>query len=506
MTRSSSRRRLHHIGAVATRQGLGYLVGPTGAGRLVPFERGWLGHDRRDNPYTRPEHLRLALEELGTTFVKLGQIVSTRGDLLPSDYQTELSRLQDSVAPVPAADILSIISTEFGCRIESVFATFDLKPLASASIGQVHAATLIDGSEVVVKVRRPGVVAQIDEDLELLTRLAMRAAQRSKKAMHYDILGLAAEFGRTLCQELDYLREGHNAERFASNFAGDVSIHIPRVYWEATTSQVLTLERLRGVKVSELAELDAAGLDRPALARAAALITLRMVFEHGLFHADPHPGNFFVEPDGTIGLIDFGMVGSVDTAARGRLAALLGGFASRNGDVLLDNVLTVSVATADVDRQGLRNDLLALAAEQLDRPLADVSFGTLLGGMLGVARRHRLVLLSDLALVVPTTVPIALKTPTAANVKRTGPSTIQHAPAPKALPVGCRDENRVRCRVGRRWRVEEDAPFHPRLSRSSQRGQCGAPRLANAVVPVLARPASPRHQSQPRTSNRSPRP
>lgn len=162
------------------------------------------------------------------------------------------------------------------------------------------------------------------------------------------------------------------------------------------------MERLRGVKVSAPAALDATGLDRATVARTAALITLRMVFEHGFFHADPHPGNFFIESNGTIGLVDFGMVGSVDDATRGRLAALLGGFASRNGDVLLDNVLALGVATTDVDQERLREDLLVLAADQLERPLGDVSFGTLLGGMLGVVRRHRLVLPADLALVIKT--------------------------------------------------------------------------------------------------------
>jgi ubiquinone biosynthesis protein len=371
-------------------------------GRLIPFQRGWLGHERRDTPYTRPEHLRLALEDLGTTFIKLGQIASTRGDLMPPEYQAELARLQDGAPPVPAADIFDTISTAFGCRVESVFADFDLAPLAAASIGQVHAATLVDGSDVVVKIRRPGVVAQVDEDLELLNRFARRVAKRSETARHYDVAGLAAEFGGTLRQELDYLREGRNAERFAAHFGDDPSIHIPRVHWEATTPQILTLERLRGVKASEPAALDATGLDRPALAHAAALITLRMVFEHGFFHADPHPGNFFVEPDGTIGLIDFGMVGSVDAATRDRLAALLAGFATNNGDVLLDNILALGIATTAIDRAGLRADLLALAADQLARPLGDVAFGTLLGGLLGVIRRHHLVLPIDLALVVKT--------------------------------------------------------------------------------------------------------
>lgn len=402
MPRSPRRRRLRQIGSVAARHGLGYLTGPAGLGRLVPFHRGWLGHERRLSPYTRPEHMRLALEELGATFVKLGQILSTRGDLLPPEYQTELAKLQDAAPPVPAAAILETVAVELGCDAGAVFATFELQPLAAASIGQAHAATLLDGSEVVVKVRRPGVVAQVEEDLAILARLAARAARRSRVARRYDLPGLTAQFAATLRAELDYVQEGHNAERFAADFADDASVHIPAVHWEATTSQVLTLERLRGVKVSEAPALDATGLDRAALARAAASISLRMVFEHGFFHADPHPGNFFVEPDGTIGLIDFGMVGAVDETTRRRLSALLAGFATGDGDTLVDNVLALGAASAAVDRARLRDDLLRLVADQLDRPLGDVSLGSLLGEILTVVRRHHLVLPADLALLVKT--------------------------------------------------------------------------------------------------------
>ncbi|QGG96944.1 phosphotransferase [Actinomarinicola tropica] len=402
LPRFPHRRRLRQIASAAARHGLGYLAGPAGLGRLAPFQRGWLGHERRDSPYTRPEHVRLALEEQGATFVKLGQILSTRGDLLPPDYQAELARLQDAAPPVPAGAVLDTVTVELGCDAGSVFATFDLQPLASASIGQAHAATLLDGSEVVVKVRRPGVVAQVEEDLAILARLAVRAARRSELARRYDLPGLVAEFSSTLRAELDYLQEGRNAERFAANFGDDPSVHIPAVRWEATTSQVLTLERLRGVKVSDASALDAAGLDRAELARSAATISLRMVFEHGFFHADPHPGNFFVEPDGAIGLIDFGMVGAVDEATRQRLTALLAGFAAGDGDALVDNVLSLGVAGASVDRARLRGDLLALATEQLNRPLGDVSFGSLLGEILVVVRRHQLVLPADLALLIKT--------------------------------------------------------------------------------------------------------
>lgn len=402
MAYSPHRRRLRQIGSAAARHGLGYLTGPAGLGRLAPLHRGWLGHERRPSPYTRPEHLRLALEELGTTFVKLGQILSTRGDLLPPEYQIELAKLQDAAPPVPAAAILETVGAELGCDSGAVFATFELRPLAAASIGQAHAATLLDGSEVVVKVRRPGVVAQVEEDLAILARLAARAARRSRVARRYDLPGLTAQFAGTLRAELDYVQEGHNAERFAADFGDDPSVHIPAVQWDATTSQVLTLERLRGVKVSEARALDATGLDRAALARAAASISLRMVFEHGFFHADPHPGNFFIEPDGTIGLIDFGMVGAVDETTRRRLSALLAGFATGDGDTLVEGVLALGAASATVDRARLRDDLLRLAADQIDRPLGDVSLGSLLSEILTVVRRHHLVLPADLALLVKT--------------------------------------------------------------------------------------------------------
>jgi len=398
----SQRRRLRQVASAASRHGLGYLAGPAGLGRMVPFQRGWLGHERRIDPYTRAEHVRLALEELGTTFVKLGQIVSTRGDLLPPAFLAELSRLQDAAPPVPASAILETITTELGCGLELTFATFELTPLASASIGQAHAATLRDGTEVVVKVRRPGVVAQVDDDLELLDRLAARAARWSRAARRYDLRGLAAQFAATLKAELDYVREAHNAERFAVNFADDPSVRIPKVHWPATTSQILTLERMRGAKVSDTAALDATGLDRVALAHRAARLLLRMVFEDGFFHADPHPGNFFVEPDGTIGLIDFGMVGAVDDVMRSRLMALLGGFVAGRGDALVDSVLELGVAHGEIDRTHLRDDLLRLASDQLDRPLGDVSFGSLLGELLTVVRRHQLVLPADLALLVKT--------------------------------------------------------------------------------------------------------
>src|SRR5687767_13715278 len=207
----------------------------------------------------RPAHLRLALEELGTTFIKLGQLLSTRADLLPPEYLGELTKLQDSAPPVPFEAIRETLVSELDQPIENVFAAFDTQPLAAASIGQVHAATLPDGTEVVVKIRRPGVVETVNEDLDILKELATSASRHLEFADRYDLVGLVEEFSQTLRAELDYIREGHSAERFAENFADEPGIHVPRVIWDATTSRVLTLERIRGVKINDLESLDKQG-------------------------------------------------------------------------------------------------------------------------------------------------------------------------------------------------------------------------------------------------------
>lgn len=239
--------RYQQISEVLARHGLGFLVGITGLERWVPFHHGLLGHECRTQPYTNPDHLRLALEELGPTFIKLGQILSTRADLLPHQYQTELVRLQDAAPPVPDATIRQLIREELGAKPDEVFADFMLEPLASASIGQAHAATLHDGTHVVVKVRRPDVIPTIEADLDILQNLAIQISRRWDAAAYYNLPGIAAEFAQTLRAELDYLREGRNAKRLAHNLAADPGVHIPRVFWETSTSRVLTLERIVGI-------------------------------------------------------------------------------------------------------------------------------------------------------------------------------------------------------------------------------------------------------------------
>jgi ubiquinone biosynthesis protein len=313
-----------------------------------------------------------------------------------------LAKLQDAASPEAPATIAAVLAAALARPIDTVFATFDFEPVAAASIGQAHAATLPDGSPVIVKVRRPAVVEQVDVDLDILEHIVARVVSVSRTARRYDLDGLSREFAATLRAELDYRREADNVERFAANFADDPTIHIPSVHRELSTGRILVLERLDGLKIDDLAGLDAAGLDRPALARRATTIMLRMIFEHGFFHADPHPGNFFIEADGRIGLIDYGMVGTVDPPTRTALRAVLLAVLARDSTPLFDAFTTLGMTTTPPDRVLLARDFDQLTARHLLQPLSDLVFATLLRDVLTVVRRHHLHLPPNLALLAKT--------------------------------------------------------------------------------------------------------
>lgn len=397
-------RRTVAVLAIVARHALGYILGLMRLDRFVPFHHGLLGHARRDEPYTRAEHVRLAMEELGAASTKIGQILSTRDDLLPPTYQVELAKLRDAAPPAPPDAIAAALRAELQRPIHATFATFDPQPVAAASIGQAHNATLHDGSPVIVKIRRPGIVDQVDIDLVIFEHIVRKLVRVSPTARRYDLSGLSREFATTLRAELDYRREADNIERFSANFANDPTIHIPSVYREFSTARVLVLERLEGLKIDDRASLDAAGIDRSLLARRATTAMLRAIFEHGFFHADPHPGNFFIEPDGRIGIIDFGMVGTVDDAIRAGLRAVLLAVVDRDSAPLFDAFVALDVMSAPSDRTLLARDFDKLISEHLLKPLSDLAVGTLLRDVLTVVRRHRLRLPPNLALLAKTLV------------------------------------------------------------------------------------------------------
>lgn len=393
------RGRYRQIGAVLRRHGLGIAASMLGVGGWVGFHRGAFGHARQDGPYNNPEHVRAALEELGPTFVKLGQVLSTRRDLLPEAYVAEFTKLQDAASAASWDQIRDVLHEELGADPDEVFARFDPVPLAAASIGQAYAATLHDGTDVVIKVRRPGAVAQIHEDLDILGNLAERAHRRWAAARHYNLPGVVKEFSRTLRAELDYIQEARNAERFAEHFAQSPGVRIPRVYWETTTSRVLTLERMTGLRIDDLTGLDAAGIDRAALARQGADLVLTMVFDHRFFHADPHPGNMFVQDDGSLALIDFGMVGELTEETTDHLAGIVVAFTRDDPDALTTALVNLAQATDIVDRAGLRRAMNVFVDRYRGRPLSEISLAKMLQQLLTVLQRHHLQLPQETALL-----------------------------------------------------------------------------------------------------------
>ena len=386
--------RLAQVAEILSRHGLGSIAAATGVDRWRMAQA--LG----SNPQiSHPHRIRLALEELGPVFIKLGQMLSTRPDLLPAGYISELAKLQDGAPPVAADVIRSTILQELGAAPEELFATFQDVPLASASIGQAHAATLFDGTDVVVKVRRPGVVARVNEDLEILQNLATYAGRSWPAAADYNFSGIASDFATTLRAELDYLQEGRNAERFAANFVADPGIHIPKIIWKTTTSRVLTIERIYGIKVDDVQGLSGAGIDLHELATRAAGAAAKMIFEDGFFHADPHPGNLFVETAGTIGLIDFGMVGEVDAPLRERLAKLLQAFTANNPDRISRALLELSTAPPTTDRTMLRHDSAVFVQLYQGKKLGQLEIAPLVMQLLAILRNHHLQLPREMALL-----------------------------------------------------------------------------------------------------------
>ena len=346
-----------------------------------------------------PESLRNALQELGTTFIKLGQIMSTRSDLLPEDYIVALSTLQDRLPPVPIEDVRSMILHELGASPEELFAGFQEAPLATASIGQVHAATLFDGTEVVVKVQKPGIVDEVELDLHILHDLARVAASRIDSPLVLNLVEAVEHFSDALRDELDYTTEGRNVERFAQAMEGTPRIVVPRVYWMYTTPRVLTMERLFGVRIDDLTALTASGVEPRQVAHDLANMVFREIFDQGFFHADPHPGNYIVQASGAIGVVDFGLVGALDEATRRDLLLLLAAWVRSDVDGLAEGLISLGVARGGTGIAQLRGDMRRVLGRYYGARLQDINMGRVLGEIFRLARRHNLMLRGDLALM-----------------------------------------------------------------------------------------------------------
>jgi len=394
--------RLRHVASVLTRHGYGWLVVNLHLDRFVPFGKRLRGAIPREEVGPSPtvaQEIAHILEELGPTYVKLGQVLGSRADLMPPPFIEEFRKLQDRVKPFPTADARAAIELELGGPVERFFDEFGPEPFAAGSIAQAYGARTKEGQRVVVKVRRPGIQNIIESDMSILHRLAEMAERYVPEYRVLRPVLLIEEFAQTVRREMDFIAEASNTQRFAEAFADNPSIRVPRVLWNLTTAGVLTLERLEGAPIYDAEALAAAGVDRKRLAAVLAECFMRQYFELGLFHADPHAGNLVVQAPDVVGILDFGQIGRMNEAVRDKLGTALVAALHRDFDIVIDVLDDLGSLPDDVDSERLKADLTALVDKYSGLPLKRVNLANLFEELTAAARRHRAILPRDLVLL-----------------------------------------------------------------------------------------------------------
>ncbi len=391
------------ITEILVRNGLGFLVEQLALDRFVPrfLRRRAVRADDSVGRLTVPQRLRHTLEELGATYVKLGQLLSGRADLLPPEYIEEFSKLLDSAPPVAADEIRSVIEIELGAPVDELFASFDDAPLASASIGQVHRATLLDGQEVAVKVQRPGIERVVEADLDLLLHQARFLENRSEMMRDYNLVAIGSELARSLRQELDYQVEGRHAERLRNNLSRDPRFVVPRVFWSMTRKRIITLEYLEGIQVNEVSRLRKAGYDLTSIAMLGIEAYLKQIFVDGFYHADPHPANIMVVGE-RIGFVDFGTAGYLTHGQKEMLGDMFIQIIDEDAGGLARTVVRMGATRGRPSLDAMEYDLQRLLMRYWGISLEEIPVGEMLAEIFTTAYRHKVYLPGDLALLART--------------------------------------------------------------------------------------------------------
>jgi ubiquinone biosynthesis protein len=392
--------RLHEIASVLIRYGWGDVVRLLGVSHLLE-RAGRLLHWHTSNDVAQldlPVRIRLALTELGPTFVKMGQILATRVDVFPPAWIAEFEKLHSKVPPVPFEQLRPGLEQLWGRGVEEVFASFELEPFAAASIAQVHRARLRDGVPVVVKIRRPDILPKIEADLRILSHLARLMEIQMPDVRRYRPVQIVGQLKRSLLREFDLIKEARNLESFAERFKEDGTVHIPRVYWEYCAETVNVQEELVGVPGTEMARARMEGFDLKLLAARGADAVLRMILIDGYFHADPHPGNVVYLPGNRLGLLDFGMVGRITDSRREQLIDFLEALIHKDEAGML-NVLTLWAGDAEIDEEHLAYDISEMVFGYDNLTLKDIRIGALLSEVTAVMRDNHLSLPPDLTLL-----------------------------------------------------------------------------------------------------------
>lgn len=360
------------------------------------------GYWFRDRNVPRGQRLREALEELGPVFVKFGQVVSTRPDLIPADIALELTRLQDDVLPFPGDEAREVIERALDAPLSEHFASFDVQPLASASVAQVHGATLQDSTEVVVKVLRPGIEKVIEQDLQLLYQLARLAQRHWPNARRLRPLEVVDDYDKTIHDELDMMREGANASQLRSNFLDSELIYVPQIYWDHSCREVLVMERVEGIPIRDIDAIRAAGIDLRKLAHNGVEIFFTQAFRDGFFHADMHPGNIFVSPQGQYRAVDFGIMGTLAEADKRYLAENLLAFFNRDYRAVAMAHLRAGWVPATTRPEEFEAAVRTVCEPIFARPISEISFGHLVIRLFQVARRFDMPVQPQLVLLQKT--------------------------------------------------------------------------------------------------------